>query len=90
MREEIIRSLLLVDADAGERRQISAIASRAGWTVVGADGVETAVAILRGPYGAEVKVALLGNWDRDSAARIVDGLRSCRAGLPVIVLVGPG
>jgi DNA-binding NtrC family response regulator len=86
MREEIIRSLLLVDADAGERRQISAIASRAGWTVVGADGVETAVAILRGPYGAEVKVALLGNWDRDSAARIVDGLRSCRAGLPVIVL----
>jgi DNA-binding NtrC family response regulator len=88
MREEIIRSLLLVDADAAERRQISAIASRAGWTVVGADGVETAVAILRGPYGAEVKVALLGNWDRDSAVQIIDALRSCRSGLPVIVLTG--
>ena len=86
MREEVIRSLLLVDADAAERRQISAVASRAGWTVVGADGVETAVAILRGPYGPEVKVALLGNWDRDSAAQIIDSLRSCRAGLPVIVL----
>lgn len=86
MREEVIRSLLLVDADAAERRQISAIASRAGWTVVGADGIETAVAILRGPYGTEVKVALLGNWDRDSASQIIDALRSCRAGLPVIVL----
>lgn len=86
MREEIIRSLLLVDSDADERRQISAIASRAGWTVVGADGVETAVAMLRGPYGAEVKVALLGNWDRESAIQIIDSLRSCRSGLPVIVL----
>ena len=48
MREQQIRSLLLVNADAAERRVISAMASRAGWTVIGADGLETAVAILRG------------------------------------------
>lgn len=86
MPNEPIRSLLLVDADPAERRRISAIASRAGWTVVGADGLETAVALLRGPYGAEVKVALLGNWEPEHAREIIDGLRSCHADLPVLVV----
>ncbi|HEX2803448.1 MAG TPA: sigma-54 dependent transcriptional regulator [Sphingomicrobium sp.] len=86
MPNEPIRSLLLVDADPAERRRISAIASRSGWTVVGADGLETAVAILRGPYGPEVRVALLGNWDADGAGPMIDGLRSCHPGLPVLVL----
>ena len=35
MREEPIRSLLLLDANPEERRLISAIAGRAGWSVVG-------------------------------------------------------
>jgi DNA-binding NtrC family response regulator len=86
MPNESIRSLLLIDADAAERRRISAIASRAGWTVVGADGLETAVAILRGPYGPEVKVALLGSWEKEGAAEMIDALRSCHPGLPVLVL----
>ena len=86
MANESIRSLLLVDADPAERRRISAIASRAGWTVVGADGMETAVAILRGPYGPEVKVALLGNWEKEAAKGVIDALRSCHSGLPVLVL----
>jgi DNA-binding NtrC family response regulator len=86
MPNQPIRSLLLVDSDAAERRRISAIASRAGWTVVGADGLETAVAMLRGPYGTEVKVALLGNWDKDGAAPIIDALRSCYSDLPVLLL----
>jgi len=86
MVNESIRSLLLIDADPAERRRISAIASRAGWTAVGADGLETAVAILRGPYGPEVRVALLGNWDRDRAGEIIDALRACHPGLPVLVL----
>ena len=86
MPNEPIRSLLLIDADAAERRRIAAIASRAGWTVVGADGLETAVAILRGPYGPEVKVALLGNWDQDGAGALIEALRSCHSGLPVLVL----
>lgn len=81
-----IRSLLLVDADASERRRISAIASRAGWTVVGADGLETATAILRGPYGPEVKVALLGNWEKGATGDTIEALRSCHPGLPIVVL----
>ncbi|HET9811497.1 MAG TPA: sigma-54 dependent transcriptional regulator [Sphingomicrobium sp.] len=86
MPDESIRSLLLIDADAEERRRISAIASRAGWTVIGADGLETAVALLQGPYGPEIKVALAGNWAKDRAGELIDSLRSCHPGLPVIVL----
>ena len=59
MREEPIRSLLLVDSDPAGRRLVSAIASRAGWTVVGAADSETAVGLLQGPHGREVKAALL-------------------------------
>lgn len=86
MPNEPIRSLLLVDADPAERRRISAIASRAGWTVVGADGTETATAILRGPYGPEVKVALLGHWDQQNGGVLIDALRACHPALPVLVL----
>ena len=86
MPNDSTRSLLLIDADPAERRRISAIASRAGWMVVGADGLETAVAILRGPYGPEVKVAVLGNWEKDAAKGLIDALRSCHSGLPVLVL----
>ena len=86
MPNETIRSLLLIDADPAERRRISAIASRAGWTVVGADGLETAIALLRGPYGPEVRVALLGNWEKDGAVALIEGLRSCHAGLPVVLV----
>ena len=58
MREEVVlRSLLLVDADANERRQLSAVASRAGWSIVGAADAETAVGLLQGPHGREVRAA---------------------------------
>lgn len=49
MPEQPVRSLLLVEPDAAERRLIGTMASRAGWTVIGADGLDTALAILRGP-----------------------------------------
>jgi DNA-binding NtrC family response regulator len=84
MPNESIRSLLLVDADPAERRRISAIASRAGWSVVGADGLETAIAILRGPYGPEVKVAVLADCQPETAKDIIEALRECHPGLPVL------
>ena len=86
MSQQPVRSLLLVEPDAAERRLIGTMASRAGWTVIGADGLETAVAVLRGPYGPEVRVAVLASWDKQDPAHIIDSLRSCRAELPVIVL----
>jgi DNA-binding NtrC family response regulator len=86
MPNDSIRSLLLVDADPAERRRISAIASRSGWSVVGADGLETAIAILRGPYGPEVKVALLADCKPEAVKDMIDVLRKCHDGLPVLVL----
>jgi DNA-binding NtrC family response regulator len=86
MPNESIRSLLLVDADPAERRRVSAIASRSGWSVVGADGLETAIAILRGPYGPEVKVALLADSKSEAVKDTIDALRECHDGLPILVL----
>src|SRR3712207_6662727 len=55
------RSLLLLDADPGERRQVTAIAGRAGWSVLGASCTESAVGLLQGPHGRDVQAALLGS-----------------------------
>jgi DNA-binding NtrC family response regulator len=86
MREEPTRSLLLLDASADERRLISAIAARVGWSAVGAADEEQAVGLLQGPHGREVQAALLGGWNEDSSPRLIAALREQRSNLPVIVL----
>jgi DNA-binding NtrC family response regulator len=86
MREEPTRSLLLLDSDADERRLVSAIAARAGWSVVGAADEEMALALLQGPHGREVRAALLGSWDSTSGPQLIAALRDHRPDLPVIVL----
>ncbi|HEX6604639.1 MAG TPA: response regulator, partial [Sphingomicrobium sp.] len=86
MAEERTRSLLLLNADADERRLISAVAARANWSVVGAADAETAIALLQGPHGREVQAALLGAWDSESSPALIDALRAQRDKLPVIVL----
>ena len=75
MREEPIRSLLLLDANPEERRLISAIAGRAGWSVVGAADEEMALALLQGPHGREVLAALLGSWDAEKGPQLIASLR---------------
>jgi DNA-binding NtrC family response regulator len=86
MREEPIRSLLLLDANADERRLISAIAARAGWSVVGAADDELAVALLQGPHGREVQAAIFGSWETEQGPALIEVLREHRPNLPVIVL----
>jgi DNA-binding NtrC family response regulator len=86
MREEPTRSLLLLDANPEERRLISAIAGRAGWSVVGAADEETALALLQGPHGREVLAVLIGGWDSESGPQLIAALRQDRPKLPVIVL----
>ena len=86
MGEERTRSLLLLAADPAERRLISAIAARAGWSVVGAADEETALGLLQGPHGREVQAALVNNWDADAGPRLIAALREKRAHLPVIVV----
>src|SRR4051812_32901450 len=86
MREEPIRSLLLLDANPEERRLISAISGRAGWSVVGASDEEMAAALLQGPHGREVRAVLLGSWNATSGPQLIAALREQRSNLPVIVL----
>src|SRR5205085_97655 len=86
MREEPTRSLLLLDANPEERRLISAIAGRAGWSVVGAADEEMALALLQGPHGREVQAALLGSWDPEKGPQMISALREDRPNLPVIVV----
>jgi DNA-binding NtrC family response regulator len=86
MREEPTRSLLLLDGNPEERRLISAIAGRAGWSVVGAADEEMALALLQGPHGREVLAVLLGNWDSEKGPELIAALRERRQNLPVIVL----
>lgn len=86
MREEPVRSLLLLDANPEERRLISAIAGRAGWSTVGAADEEMALALLQGPHGREVLAVLLGSWDEEKSGQLITSLRDDRPNLPVIVL----
>jgi DNA-binding NtrC family response regulator len=86
MAEERTRSLLLLDADPDERRLVSAIGARAGWSVVGAADEETALALLQGPHGREVQAVLLGAWQPQDGQRLISTLRQQREFLPVIVL----
>jgi DNA-binding NtrC family response regulator len=86
MREQSIRSLLLLDANVDERRLVSAIASRAGWTVVGAADCAAATDYLKGQHGREVQAALLGSWNGDHGPTVIHSLREQRPTLPVIVL----
>jgi DNA-binding response OmpR family regulator len=86
MAEERNRSLLLLHVEADERRLISAIAARAGWSVVGAPDGDAAVALLQGPQGREVQAALLGTWDAEDGPRLIATLRGERESLSVIVL----
>lgn len=85
MREQETKSLLLVEADPAERRLVSAVAARAGWSTVGADCTEMAVSLLQGPHGREVQAAFLANWDEESGPAAIAALRSSRPSLPVIV-----
>jgi len=86
MREEPTRSLLLLDSNPDERRLISAIAARAGWSVIGAADEETAVALLQGPHGREVKAALFGSWSSDESPGLIAALHEHRPDLPIIAL----
>ena len=86
MREDQARSLLLIDANADERRLISAVAARSGWSAIGAADEETAIGLLQGPHGREVRAALLGSWNDSGGPRLIASLRSVRPGLPVLVL----
>src|SRR5690349_14229438 len=85
MREELLRTLLLIDADGSERRALSATASRAGWSVTATEAAE-AQEILSGPHGREVRAVLVSGWDPLVGPDLIAGLRCGRPDLPVLIL----
>lgn len=85
MREEVLRSLLLIDSDPAERRLVAATASRAGWSLANAVS-EGALELLKGPHGREVRAALLSGWDDQRGPGLIAELKGARPDLPIIVL----
>ncbi|MDQ3075263.1 MAG: sigma-54 dependent transcriptional regulator [Pseudomonadota bacterium] len=90
MQSDTVRSLLLVEADAAERRNLTAIASRAGWSVVGAACAESALGLLQGPHGRDVRAALLTIWDNADGPALIAALRRESPELPILVLADGG
>ncbi len=90
MRADIVRFLLLVDADVDERRVVAATAARAGWSTLGAPSLAEAVELLSGPNGHEVRAVLIGAWDNHRGPGLVRSLRADRPGLPILVLAEGG
>ena len=89
MREEVLRSLLLIDSDPAERRLVAATASRAGWSLANSVS-EGALDLLKGPHGREVRAALLSGWNGDTGPALIADLKKARPDLPVIVLADGG
>ena len=85
MREEVLRSLLLIDSDPAERRLVAATASRAGWSL--ANTVSGgALDLLNGQHGREVRAALLSGWNGETGPDLIAVLKTARPDLPIIVL----
>ena len=74
MREEVLRSLLLIDSDPAERRLVAATASRAGWSLANAasGGV---LELLKGQHGREVRAALLSGWNSETGPDLITALK---------------
>ncbi|WP_118857439.1 sigma-54-dependent transcriptional regulator [Sphingomonas mesophila] len=85
MREELLRTLLLVDSEPSERRALAATASRAGWSVTAASARE-AREMLAGAHGREVRAVLVSGWDSEAGPELIATLRAGRPDLPVLVL----
>ncbi len=86
MRENLLRTVLLVGSDPAERRAIAATASRAGWSLVAAASDPAALAMLRGPHGREVRALLIPDWDRATGPALIADVRAARPDMPIIVL----
>src|SRR5262249_17456475 len=84
MARETIRSLLLIDGDAGQRRLVSAIAARAGWRTTVAESDEGAFAALRAAHANTIEAILIDQ--HDEAPTLVAELRSTHPDKAVYVL----
>lgn len=85
MPRETIRSLLLIDGDAGQRRLVSAIAARAGWRTLVADSAADARKRLAGAPRHGVAAILIDQAGPEMPALVAE-LTASHADVPVHVL----
>ena len=84
MPRETIRSLLLINEDASQRRLVSAIAARAGWRTVVADSGDAAMTSLAAPHARTIEVILIDQQDETPV--LVAALRASHPDKAVHVL----
>ena len=88
MQQNGARSLLLIDADAGERRVVAAIAGRAGWRVLSAEDWGGAAAHLADDAEGEIAAALVGGWRPGLPACALRAVRAEHPELPALAVIG--
>ncbi|PSJ40449.1 sigma-54-dependent transcriptional regulator [Allosphingosinicella deserti] len=87
MRPEPTRCLLLIDDEPAQRRLVTAIGARAGWSVRGAGDVEGAAAILAETEGPPVDAILLDHWlPGDEGTALIEQIRALKPELPLLVM----
>jgi DNA-binding NtrC family response regulator len=75
MARETIRSLLLIDEDAAQRRLVAAIAARAGWRTVVADTAQDPLGPLSGPQASTIEAVLIDHSGCEDTPALVSTLR---------------
>jgi len=86
MPRETIRSLLLIDEDAGQRRLVSAIAARGGWRTAVADSEAGALAVLRAAHANTIEAILIDQREDQDSAALVGRLRASHPDKAVYIL----
>ncbi|QAY78425.1 sigma-54 dependent transcriptional regulator [Sphingosinicella sp. BN140058] len=87
MRPEPTRCLLLIDDEPAQRRLVTAIGARAGWSVRGAADVDGAAAILAETEGPPVDAILLDHWlPGDEGTQLIEQIRALKPELPLLVM----
>jgi DNA-binding NtrC family response regulator len=87
MRPEPTRCLLLIDDEPAQRRLVTAIGARAGWSVMGAPDIDAAAALLTDPESPRIDAILLDHWlPGPEGTELIRRMRAVRADLPLLVL----
>src|SRR5688572_21541088 len=87
MRPDPTRCLLLIDDEPAQRRLVTAIGARAGWSVRGAADIDGAAAILAETEGPPIDAILLDHWlPGPEGSRLIEQIRALKPELPLLVM----
>ncbi|MFN3389017.1 MAG: sigma-54-dependent transcriptional regulator [Allosphingosinicella sp.] len=87
MRPDPTRCLLLIDDEPAQRRLVTAIGARAGWSVRGAPDVDAAARMLTDPEEQPFDAILLDHWlPGPAGTELIEQIRALRPDLPLLIL----